>query len=126
MTIKKVIKVIACMMLICMTFTSVAIAETVEQEPVAEQKTMVWQTIKFYNGEKITVIFEYPDPMNLGDEISFYCEYYNCEEDDFKYTWQYSADCMWWTNFGSHSRLDTTYCDMLAGKYIRLEVERID
>ena len=98
MTIKKVIKVIACMMLICMTFTSVAIAETVEQEPVAEQKTMVWQTIKFYNGEKITVIFEYPDPMNLGDEISFYCEYYNCEEDDFKYTWQYSADCMWWTN----------------------------
>lgn len=91
---------------------------------VAYAETMVWQTIQLSRVEKITVIYEYPEDMQLGDDISFYCKFDGCYEEDFNYTWQYSYNGIWWTNFGSKSRLDTTYCDMLAGKYVKLEVAR--
>ena len=91
---------------------------------LARAETMVWQTIQLSRAEKITVIYEYPENMQLGDEISFYCEFEGCCEEDFNYTWQYSYNKIWWTNFGSQPRLDTTYCNMLAGKYVKLEVER--
>ena len=91
---------------------------------VANAETIVWQTIQLSRLEKITVMYEYPEDMQLGDEISFYCEFDGCYEEDFNYTWQYSYNGIWWTNFGSKSRLDTTYCNMLAGKYVRLVVER--
>lgn len=91
---------------------------------IANAETMVWQTIQLSRLEKITVIYEYPEDMKLGDEISFYCKFDGCYESDFNYTWQYSHNGIWWTNFGSKSRLDTIYCNMLAGNYVRLEVER--
>lgn len=91
---------------------------------IANAETMVWQTIQLSRLEKITVMYEYPEDMQLGDEISFYCEFQGCYEEDFEYTWQYSYNGIYWTNFGSKSRLDTTYCNMLAGCYVKLEVER--
>ena len=106
-------KILLIALVILITFSCAASAET-----------MVWQTIRFNNGQKITVIFEYPEPMELGDEISFYCEFEGCRKEQFNYCWQYSGNGVWWTNFGSKARLNTTYSPMLAGKYIRLEVER--
>lgn len=91
---------------------------------IAHAETMVWQTIQLSRVEQITVIHEYPADMNVGDEISFYCKFKGCSEEDFNYTWQYSGDGKYWTNFGSKSRQDTFYSAMLAGKYVRLVVER--
>ena len=90
---------------------------------IACAETAVIQTIKVGYDKYIKVIYECPENMELGDDISFYCEFIGCQKDDFNYTWQYSHDGTYWTNFGSHPRKNTTYSAMLAGKYIRLVVE---
>lgn len=84
--------------------------------------TELWQTIHPDKDATITVWFEHPDPMEWGDDISFYCTFEGCHRDNFTYTWQYS-NSTYWTNFGSKPRKNTTYSDMLAGQHIRLEVE---
>ena len=114
---KTIAKVIVCIVMILIIICSLA-------NKLANAETMVWQTIQLSRLEKITVIYEYPEDMHLGDEISFYCKFDGCYESDFNYTWQYSYNGIWWTNFGSKSRLDTIYCNMLAGNYVKLEVER--
>lgn len=114
---KAVIKFIACILCVIIIIFSLTMQ-------LASAETMVWQTIQLSRLEKITVFYEYPEDMQLGDEISFYCKFDGCYESDFNYTWQYSYNGIWWTNFGSKSRLNTTYCNMLAGCYVRLEVER--
>lgn len=114
---KTIIKFIVCILCIIIIVCSLTFK-------FANAEKMVWQTIQLSRLEKITVIYEYPEDMKLGDEISFYCEFEGCYEEDFNYTWQYSYNKIWWTNFGSKSRLDTVYCNMLAGNYVRLEVER--
>lgn len=85
--------------------------------------TDLWQTIHPDKDATITVWFEHPDPMELGDDISFYCTFEGCHRDNFNYTWQYSGDGTYWTNFGSKPRKNTTYSDMLAGQQIRLVVK---
>ena len=104
-------RVIAALLLVILVCSNIACAET-----------MVWQTINVGYNQYIKVIYEYPENMELGDEISFYCEFQGCSEDDFNYTWQYSGTGKYWTNFGNGPRKDTEYSAMLAGKYIRLVV----
>lgn len=116
-TVKTIIKFIVYIICVLIIIFSLAIR-------LANAETMVWQTIQLSRVEQITVIYEYPSNMELGDEISFYCKFKECSEEDFNYTWQYSGDGKYWTNFGSKSRLDTIYCNMLAGCYVRLVVGR--
>lgn len=84
--------------------------------------TELWQTIYPDKDATITVWFEHADPMEIGDDISFYCTFEGCHRDNFTYTWQY-GDGTYWTSFGSKPRKNTTYSDMLAGQQIRLVVE---
>ena len=74
-------KVIAVVLLVVLMCPNLAFAET-----------MTWQVIRVGYGQYIKVIYEYPENMEVGDEISFYCEFQDCYENDFNYTWQYSMD----------------------------------
>ena len=98
--------------------TDVSIAEYLG---VRETVTERWQTIHMSKEATITVWFERPDPMELGDDISFYSTFEGCYRENFTYDWQYSSDGVYWTSFGSSARKNTTYSAMLAGQQVRLE-----
>lgn len=83
--------------------------------------TEAWQTIQPSKEATITVYWEHPDPLEVGDSISFYCSFEGCNRDEFTYDWQYGGAGRW-TSFGSMPRKNATYSSMLAGQQVRLVV----
>lgn len=90
---------------------------------LAGGEPLLWERISPRKGAEISVYYLAPDRPDLGEEVTFYCEFSGCKAQEFTYDWQYSGDGEHWTSFGSgRPRRRFALSETTAGKYVRLLV----